>query len=89
MDATDCIRGAGLDANIFMLVHDSIVGLVREDHVDEYCRILRECTQRDRGCGIKGSPIGVDQEIGDDYSFGKFEKFYTLENGILVKNAVE
>lgn len=89
MDAADAIRSHGLDAEIFMLVHDSIVGLVRTDHVDEYCKILRECTQRDRGCGIPNSPIGVDQEIGDDYSFGKFEKFYSLENGILVKNAVE
>lgn len=89
MDASDSIRLRNLDANIFMLVHDSIVGLVREDHVEEYCQILRECTQRDRGCGIPGSPIGVDQEVGDDYSFGKFEKHYTLQNGILVKNAVE
>ena len=87
MDAADSIRSMGLDANIFMLVHDSIVGLVRDEHVEEYCQILKQCTQKDRGCGIPGSPIGVDQEVGQDYSFDKFDKFYTLENGILVKNA--
>ena len=61
-----------------MLVHDSIVALVREDQVEEYCEILKRNTQKDRGCSIPGSPIGVDQEIGDDYSFGKFDKQYEL-----------
>jgi DNA polymerase I-like protein with 3'-5' exonuclease and polymerase domains len=76
IEAAEVIRQRGLDANIFMLVHDSIVGLVKEEHVAEYCEILKTCTQRDRGCGIPGAPIGVDQEIGDDYSFGKFEQYY-------------
>jgi len=66
----------GLDAKIFMLVHDSIVALVRDDLVEAYCKILRERTQQDRGCSIPGSPIGVDQDIGTDYSFGDFEKTY-------------
>jgi DNA polymerase I-like protein with 3'-5' exonuclease and polymerase domains len=66
----------GLDAKIFMLVHDSIVALVRDDLVEAYCKILRERTQQDRGCSILGSPIGVDQDIGTDYSFGDFEKTY-------------
>lgn len=83
MDTAKEIKKAGLDANIFMLVHDSIVALVREDQVEQYCKILAECTQRDRGCSIKGCPIGIDQEVGDDYSFGKFEKSYRLEQGIL------
>jgi DNA polymerase I-like protein with 3'-5' exonuclease and polymerase domains len=65
-----------LDAKIFMLVHDSIVALVRDDHVEEYCRLLKENTQKDRGCSIPKAPIGVDQEIGKDYSFGKFDKIY-------------
>jgi len=67
-----------LDAKIFMLVHDSIVALVREDHVEEYCEILKRNTQHDWGCSISGSPIGVDQDIGDDYSFGKFIETYTI-----------
>jgi DNA polymerase I-like protein with 3'-5' exonuclease and polymerase domains len=75
----------GLDAKIFMLVHDSIVALVKEEHVEEYCEILKRNTQKDRGCSIPGTPIGVDQEIGDDYSFGKFDKRYTLEEGMLVR----
>lgn len=72
------LKERGLDAKIFMLVHDSIVALVREDQVDEYCEILRRNTQHDWGCSIPGFPIGVDQEVGDDYSFGKWDEFYTV-----------
>ena len=72
------VKAAGLDASIFMLVHDSIVSIVREDQVEEYCAILKRNTQKDRGCSIKGCPSGVDQEIGNDYSFGKFEKVYEV-----------
>jgi len=70
------IRERKLDARIFMLVHDSIVALVKDSDVDEYCNILRESTQYDWGCNISGFPIGVDQDIGDDYSFGSFEETY-------------
>lgn len=79
------VKAAGLDAKIFMLVHDSIVAEVREDQVEEYCEILRHNTQRDWGCSIAGCPIGVDQEIADDYSFGKFEKTYGLSEGTLAR----
>ena len=72
------IRERKLDARIFMLVHDSIVALVKDSDVDEYCNILRQCTQYDWGCNIPGFPIGVDQDIGDDYSFGSFEKTYRI-----------
>lgn len=72
-----------LDAKIFMLVHDSIVALVRDDLVEEYKEILARNTQKDRGCSIPGKPIGIDQDVGKDYSFGKFEKYYKLESGIL------
>lgn len=72
-------RAKELDANIFMLVHDSIVALVKEEQVEEYCEILKRNTQKDYGCSIRGFPVGVDQEVGDDYSFGKFEKVYSLE----------
>jgi len=67
-----------LDAKIFMLVHDSIVALVKEEHVTEYCEILKRNTQHDWGCSISDSPIGVDQDIGDDYSFGHFNEVYTI-----------
>ncbi len=83
IDTANEIKRKGLDAHIFMLVHDSIVALVREDQVEEYCEILQRNTQKDRGCSIPMCPIGIDQEIGDDYSFGKFEEYYKLESGIL------
>jgi DNA polymerase I-like protein with 3'-5' exonuclease and polymerase domains len=89
MDATDILKERRIDAHIFMLVHDSIVGLVREDQVDEYCEILKTCTQKDRGCSIPGAPIGVDQDIGQDYSFGKFEEKYRIEDNCLVKNEIK
>jgi DNA polymerase I-like protein with 3'-5' exonuclease and polymerase domains len=79
MDAQDEARFMGLDAHIFMLVHDSIVALVKEKHVEQYCHLLKWCTQRDRGCSILGTPIGVDQDIGDDYSFGDWSDYYTLD----------
>jgi DNA polymerase I-like protein with 3'-5' exonuclease and polymerase domains len=72
------IKARGLDASIFMLVHDSIVALVREDQVGDYCEILKRNTQHDWGCSIPDSPIGVDQDIGDDYSFGKFIETYAI-----------
>ncbi len=66
-----------------MLVHDSIVGLVADEELQEYCSLLRELTQKDRGCSIPNCPIGVDQEIGKDYSFGKWDKKYLLEGNKL------
>ena len=74
-----------LDARIFMLVHDSIVALVKCEDVDAYCNILRECTQYDWGCNISGFPIGVDQDIGDDYSFGSFEETYRISSNSLAR----
>lgn len=85
MDTADEVARLGLDARIFMLVHDSIVAIVRDDHVDEYCRILKHYTQLDRGCSIMGSPIGTDQDVGQDYSFDKFDSRYSLEGTMLVK----
>ena len=81
--ANEC-TAKGLDAKIFMLVHDSVVALVKEDQVEEYCTILKRNTQKDRGCSIPMSPIGVDQDIGDDYSFGKFDEKYVIKDGNLV-----
>lgn len=79
------IKQAGLDAKIFMLVHDSIVAEVKDEHVEQYCEILKRNTQHDWGCNIAGCPIGVDQEVADDYSFGKFEKTYELIEGTLAR----
>ena len=78
MRTADEIKAKSIDANIFMLVHDSIVALVKEEHVEQYCEILKRNTQHDWGCGIPGSPIGVDQDIGDDYSFGDWEGYYEV-----------
>lgn len=86
MDTQDECRRMNLNAKIFMLVHDSIVALVMDEHVETYCEVLKMMTQKDRGCSISGAPIGVDQDIGVDYSFGDFDQVYTLENGILIKN---
>jgi DNA polymerase I-like protein with 3'-5' exonuclease and polymerase domains len=79
------ISAKGLDAKIFMLVHDSIVALVKDEDVVEYCEILKHNTQHDWGCSIPGTPIGVDQEIAQDYSFDKFEKTYEFVGNTLVK----
>ena len=86
MDAQDRCKERGLEAKIFMLVHDSIVALVKDECVDAYCKILKDCTQQDRGCSIPGTPIGVDQDVGTDYSFGVWDDTYRLENGILIRN---
>lgn len=83
MDTANEIKDKGIDAKIFMLVHDSIVALVKDECVEEYCEILKRNTQKDRGCSIPGFPIGVDQEVGQDYSFGKFDKQYLIEGNNL------
>lgn len=83
IDTADELKRKNLDARIIMLVHDSIVGVVKDELVPEYCEILKRNTQKDRGCSIPGCPIGVDQEVGKDYSFGKWNKTYKLEAGSL------
>ena len=66
------------EMRIFALVHDSILAEVDESCVDEYMEIVKECIQKDRGIYIPGCPVGCDFEVGDDYSFGKFEKMYDI-----------
>ena len=85
METQSEVDRLGLDAKIFMLVHDSVVAVVKDEHVEEYCKILKACIQKDRGASIPNCPIGVDQETGDDYSFGKFEKYYRVDSGMLYK----
>ena len=77
------LKDKNINAEIFMLVHDSIVALVKDEHIEEYCEILRKNTQKDRGCSIPKFPIGIDQDIGQDYSFGKFDKQYKLDGDCL------
>jgi DNA polymerase I-like protein with 3'-5' exonuclease and polymerase domains len=77
------VKQLGLDAKIFMLVHDSIVALVKDQHVEEYCEVLKRNTQHDWGCSILGTPIGVDQDVGDDYSFGNFVQTYRISEDSL------
>lgn len=79
------VKQRGLDAKIFMLVHDSIVALVKDEDVPAYCELLKRNTQYDWGCSIPGSPIGVDQETGLDYSFGKFVKTYEIAGDKLAR----
>lgn len=83
MDTADEIKKLGLDAKIFMLVHDSIVALVKDSDVEKYKEVLKRNTQKDRGCSIPGRPIGVDQDVGKDYSFGKFDEYYKLDGDCL------
>lgn len=85
MGTADEVKEKGLDAHIFMLVHDSIVAIVKDEHVEEYCEILKRNTQQDLGCSIKGTPIGVDQDVGQDYSFGHFEEYYESANDSLAR----
>jgi DNA polymerase I-like protein with 3'-5' exonuclease and polymerase domains len=73
------IKARNLDIKIFALVHDSIVAEVSEDLVDEYSALLRKHIQKDRGIQIPGFPIGIDIEVGNDYSFGKFEEAFITE----------
>ena len=85
MTTANEVKDKGLNAKIFMLVHDSIVALVKDEDVVEYCEILKRNTQKDLGCSIKGHPIGVDQDIGQDYSFGHFEDVYELREDRLAR----
>lgn len=68
------IEKTGMQAEVVALVHDSVMAIVHPDAIEEYQRVLKEITQKDRGFSIPGCPIGVDSEVGVDYSFGKFDK---------------
>jgi DNA polymerase I-like protein with 3'-5' exonuclease and polymerase domains len=68
--------GKHIDSKIFALVHDSILAEVKIEHIDEYVAKLATFVQKNRGLSIPNTPIGYEFEVGDDYSFGKFEKDY-------------
>lgn len=69
-----------LPAEVIMLVHDSVVAIVKEDFVEEYEKLAIDFIQKDRGLMIPNAPMGVDgdsEEGGStDYSCGKLEKAY-------------
>ena len=74
------IQKHNLKSKIFALVHDSILAEVPDFEVDYYCDKLRKFIQTPRqNCVIDGVPIGCDFEVGQDYSFGKFDKLYATE----------
>mgnify|MGYP003311325681 FL=1 len=65
-----------MNSKIFGLVHDSILAEVPEDEMEVYCSNLKTFVQKDRGFSIPNCPVGCDFEIGADYSFDKWEKYY-------------
>lgn len=80
IDAENEIQRSGMDASIRMLVHDSIVAIVREDQVEEYTNLVISCVQKDRGLNFGGHGVGVEADSEDggseDYGCGKFKKQY-------------
>ena len=76
IDMNNYLKENGLKSKIFALVHDSILAECPEHEIDAYSIKLKEFIQKDRGIYINGAPVGCDFEVGDDYSFGKFEKLY-------------
>ena len=76
IDMNKYIKEHGLKSRIFALVHDSILAECPEHEIEAYSIKLKEVVQKDRGIYINGAPVGCDFEVGDDYSFGKFEKMY-------------
>jgi DNA polymerase I-like protein with 3'-5' exonuclease and polymerase domains len=79
MDAAEEFLNRKIPAKIFALVHDSIVVTVHNDYIDIAKSILKECVQKDRGCSIPGYPIVIEQEVGKEYSFGKFDEVYKFD----------
>jgi DNA polymerase I-like protein with 3'-5' exonuclease and polymerase domains len=76
IDMQHYINRNGMSSKIFGLVHDSILAEVPEDEMDVYCDNLRSFVQKDRGLSIPNCPVGCDFEIGQDYSFDKWDKHY-------------
>jgi DNA polymerase I-like protein with 3'-5' exonuclease and polymerase domains len=69
IDMNEYIKQTGLRAQIFGLVHDSILAVVHKDDLQEYGDKLAYFTQLDRGLSIAGAPVGVDLEVGETYAF--------------------
>lgn len=75
IDMQEFIEANGMGARIFALVHDSVLAEVPEGEIEAYSNALRGFVQKDRGIVIPGCPIGCDLEVGEDYAFGKYEKY--------------
>ena len=76
IDMQHYINRTGMKSKIFGLVHDSILAEVPETEMDVYCKNLKSFVQKDRGFSIPNCPVGCDFEIGQDYSFDKWDKYY-------------
>jgi DNA polymerase I-like protein with 3'-5' exonuclease and polymerase domains len=61
------------EIRLFATVHDSIVAEVKNERVDEYCKVLKANLQKDRGVFIPNCPIVVDVEVGP--SWGELKKY--------------
>lgn len=85
MEISEELKQKNIPAQIFMLVHDSIVIHCKEEYVNIVREIMQRCTQKDRGCSIPNFPIGIDQDVGDDYSFGVYEEQYATKEGKLIR----
>jgi DNA polymerase I-like protein with 3'-5' exonuclease and polymerase domains len=83
IEMQEYIKANKLDAQIFALVHDSILAEVRDDLVDDYVKVLTAFIKKDRGLSIPGCSIGCDFEIAQDYSMNsdtegltKYQDYY-------------
>jgi DNA polymerase I-like protein with 3'-5' exonuclease and polymerase domains len=61
------------EIRLFATVHDSIVAEVKNERIDEYCKILKSNLQKDRGVFIPNCPIVVDVEVGP--SWGELKNY--------------
>lgn len=63
-----------------MVVHDSVVAIVKDSDVEDYTNLIISCIQKDRGLNFGGHGVGVDSDSEEggslDYSCGKFKKQY-------------
>lgn len=61
------------EIKLFATVHDSIVAEVKNERIDEYCKVLKANLQKDRGVFIPNCPIVVDVEVGP--SWGELKSY--------------
>lgn len=75
IDTVNWVKENGLQEQvvIFATVHDSIVAEVREDYLDEYCKVVKQNLQKDRGLTFSNCPIKVDIEVGP--SWGELKNY--------------
>jgi DNA polymerase I-like protein with 3'-5' exonuclease and polymerase domains len=68
IDSHEAFKEKNIKAEIFGLVHDSILGQGHKDEIKLIQSTLKQCTQKDRGISIPGSPIKVDFGFGESYA---------------------